>query len=72
MKMNEFCGCEKPEPSENILNPQHGQVSVCKNCRHLIYFQFDHWEHYTRAYKAWEHPYTTVKCYTPLTKGDEK
>jgi len=50
--MEEFCGCEKPEPPENIPNPRHGQVSVCKNCGHLIYFQFDHWEHYTRAYKA--------------------
>lgn len=48
--------------------PRHTETSTCKNCGHQIYYQFDHWEHFTRAYKAHGHAYTTMKCYAP---GDE-
>ena len=31
--------------------PRHTETAVCKNCGHKIYYQFDHWEHYTRVYR---------------------
>lgn len=45
--------------------PYHTQKGVCKNCGHAIYYQFDHWEHFTRSYKPWGFPYTTMICYAP-------
>ena len=64
--MPEYCGCTKPEPLEEIENPKVGDVATCKNCGHLIYFQYTgRWEHYTRYYRAWGAPYTSIKCFAP-------
>ena len=66
-----ICGCTKPEPLEDIPNPYHMQKARCKNCGHLIYYQNDHWEHWTRAYRPHGYPYTTMKCYARLGEDSE-
>lgn len=57
------CGCNIPEPIEIINEPFHTQKSVCKHCNHLIYYQYNKWEHFTRAYKPYGYPYTTIECF---------
>ena len=38
----------------------------CRNCGHLLYLvQFGHYEHFTRYYRPWGFPYTTVRCHAP-------
>ena len=62
--MHDYCGCTKPEPLEEIKNLQVGDTATCKNCGHLIYFQYPgQWEHYTRAYRPHGLPYTSLMCY---------
>ena len=43
--------------------PKHMEKTECKNCDHTIYYQHDHWAHYTRKYRVLGLPYTTQKCY---------
>lgn len=50
------------------MTPKHMQTGTCENCGHRIYYQHDHWEHYTRSYVAHRLPYTTMKCYGPGTE----
>ena len=45
--------------------PKHTEKTDCKNCGHQIYYQFDKWEHFTRAYRSNGFPYTTVRCFAP-------
>ena len=49
------------------MMPFHTQKEVCANCGHPIYYQCDHWEHFTRVYTS-SLPYTTKRCYGPGNK----
>lgn len=36
---------------------------ICRNCGHQLYISGQTVEHYTRHYRPWGYPYTSVSCY---------